>query len=213
MKKIKPEYITKSKETRMHNMEIPIIGLTGGIATGKSSCSQILKDEGYPIICADQLIKKIYKKLETQEFIKTSFPQAFADNEIDFKALRKIAFANEQNRLQLENFLYQFLPEAFREEFLNLGSPEFVIYDVPLLFEKGLDQKLDQTICVYAPKKTQIKRLIQRDQISEELALEILSSQIDIELKKEKSNFVIENGKELDLLKQATLSVFDQIFH
>jgi len=211
MKKLKSQYITKDSSSRMHSLEVPIIGLTGGIATGKSSCSKILVEQGYPVICADHLIKTIYKQVETVQFIEKTFPEAISGGEIDFKKLREIAFSAVKNRETLENFLYQKLPATFKDEYQKLGSPEFVIYDVPLLFEKGLDQNLDQIITVYAPRTTQIERLVSRDNISKELAEKMLGEQIDIEKKKSKSNFVIENTKEFSDLEAICLELFSQL--
>jgi dephospho-CoA kinase len=85
----------------------------------------------------------------------------------------------------------------------RLSSPQMVVYDVPLLFEKAMEQMVDITILVYAPRTIQKDRLMKRDHISGELAETILNQQMDIESKKSKSQFIIENTKsEQELLKE-----------
>ena len=97
----------------------------------------------------------------------------------------------------------------FLKAYLSLGNPEFVIYDVPLLFEKKLDEKVDASFCVYCPRDMQKARLIARDHITPHLAETILARQLDIEEKKSRSNLVLLNDKgpeELEASLQKILS-------
>jgi dephospho-CoA kinase len=105
------------------------------------------------------------------------------------------------NQLILENFIYAQLPEAFREAYLSFGHHEFIVYDVPLLFEKHLNHKIDTSICTYSPRAIQVARLVKRDHISVELAEKILSKQMDIEEKNKISDLFIENIGDLTDLK------------
>lgn len=193
MKKLANKWITKNSSTRLYNIPVPIIGLTGGIATGKTTISQMFRDQNIPVIDADLLVKEIYLKQDSFNFIKTNFFEAIIDNNIHFKTLRELAFKTPQNQDKLENFIYSQMPEAFKEAYTKFGAHEFIVYDVPLLFEKSLDSKVDTSICVYSPRSTQLKRLIKRDNINIELAEIILSKQIDIEEKKLRANLFIEN--------------------
>ena len=78
-----------SSKERLYNIDIPIIGLTGGIATGKSACSKIFKEQGLPVICADTLVKNIYQREETIAFIQTEAQETINNNQIDFKLRQK----------------------------------------------------------------------------------------------------------------------------
>lgn len=198
--KLKSKYIRLINKTRLYELDIPIIGLTGGIATGKSTVASELKRLNIPVIDADGLIKYIYQKEESISFIKHVAPAAITNNSINFSILREQFFNDKELKLKVEEFLYSKLPEAFKfhlEQFIN---PKFVIYDVPLLFEKNLEKLIDSTILVYAPRDVQMSRLIDRDNSSTELACKILNQQDDIETKRSKASIIIENTEKLSEL-------------
>ncbi len=211
MKKLKTKWITKNPETRLYQLSVPIIGLTGGIGTGKSTVAQILKENGIPIIDADKLVKNIYACPETFQFIATHHPNAICGSKIDFQELRKMAFNDPAVKKQLEDFIYSYLPLEFKKAFDVFLNPRFVVYDVPLLFEKTLNQFVDLTVCVYAPRSKQVERIVHRDKSEPELASKILDNQMDIEIKKTLSQFVIENTGSLEDLKIAVDEFFKKI--
>lgn len=201
--KLNTIFISKNQNTRLYNMTCPVVGLTGGIATGKSSVSRFLKNKSLAVICADELVKSIYKAPESIKFIKEQFPEAINNNKIDFIVLRERVFNNNSDKTTIENFIYSKLPDVFKLKAQSFNRPTIIIYDVPLLFEKGLDDLVDISICVYCPEEIQKQRLISRDNISQDLALKILRSQLDIEEKKTRSDFFINNsGQEKDLSKK-----------
>ena len=199
--KLKEIFITKTSKERLYNISCPVIGLTGGIATGKSTVSNLFIENKIPVICADKLVKNIYKEKETILFIKELFPETICDENIDFKKLRTTAFSSKENKETIESFIYSKLPSAFNLEFSKLNTPDLLIYDVPLLFEKKMQNLFDLTVCVYAKREIQIERIIKRDQSSFELAEKILANQMPIDKKKELSDFCIKNNKGLDKLE------------
>lgn len=201
MKRLKEIYKTKNTKSRLHHCPLPIIGLTGGIATGKTTASKILEERGFRVISADQLIKEIYKTTETIEFVKKEFPEVFTYNQIDFRKLREIAFSKRENREKLEKHLYAKLPEQFTQSYNT--EDQVIIYDVPLLFEKELEKLVDHSLLIYAPRTVQIDRLIKRDKIDKNLANEILENQLDIEKKKELADYSIENTSNIQALEGA----------
>lgn len=193
MKKIRKEFHRLSSSERLYQGPSPLIGLTGGIATGKSTVSKLLDQKGIKVIDADQLVKAVYATEEALTFIKDHFPQAVSSKGINFKILREIFFSDIKAKQRIESFIYQRLPQAFKETTKLIEDQDFLIYDVPLLFEKKLASKMDLSIVVYASRDVQKQRLMARDQISEKLADSILSQQMDIEEKKNKADFVIVN--------------------
>lgn len=202
--KLKKEFITRSQDNRAFKLPFPVLGLTGGIATGKSTVSRFFRSRGLPVIDADALIKKIYQSEETKNFIAKNYPEAMKDREILFPLLREIFFNTPEAKKAIESHLGTCLPSYFKEELEKLGEIEVLIYDVPLLFERGLEDKVDQTLVVYAPREIQIARLLSRDGGRRELAEKILDHQMDIELKKSKADILIDNSRteaelELDL--------------
>lgn len=200
--KLKANYITKNTQSRLYQLPVPVIGLTGGIATGKSTVAKLFSAINFPVIDADSLVKKVYQKKVVIDFIHTNYPSAIINQTIDFKILRSLAFSSESEIKKIETEIYRHLPGEFLKAFSSLYSPNFVIYDVPLLFEKGLDKLVDQKLVVYSPIEKQIERLIKRDQVPTETANKILAHQMPIEQKKQLADFIIDNSSsETDLEK------------
>jgi len=195
--KIKPDFIRLNETNRLYKISKPLIGLTGGVATGKSTVTHKLIQMGFPIINADKLVHQIYAKESSLEFIKDHFPSAITGAKINFPTLRKIFFDNTNAQKKIENFIYAQLENEFLKKAEELNQHNFLIYDVPLLFEKGLNQLVDQSICVYTDQNTQIARMIKRDNIDETLAHKMIKAQIDIERKRDLSDWVIENNTSL----------------
>jgi dephospho-CoA kinase len=201
---------------RLYNLKVPVIGLTGGIASGKSSVSKILSEKyNFPLICADKIIKEIYSLEETVFFIKNHAPKAYQSNGIDFSLLRKIFFSNPSLQTKIENFLYPKIKTIFLKKFNDFDQKNkinFVIYDVPLLFEKKIDDLVDLSICVYCTPTQQKDRLINRDCMNAKLSDRILATQLSIEEKRSRSNFYIDNTNSLSFLEQETDKIIEQIF-
>lgn len=182
-----------------------IIGLTGGIASGKSTVSKILKDMDYKIFDADLIAKEIFNRKETTEKIKKAFLDYdifLEDGNIDRQKIKKLVFDNEKLLNKLNSIIH---PEVF-EVFKNLkkayeDSKEKIIFDIPLLFECNMEVLCDKTIVVIAEQSTQIARLIERDNIDFNLAKKIIAKQMPNTEKIKKADYIIENNGTLRDLK------------
>ena len=194
MIRLKKKFAKLAPAQRLYQYEKPVVALTGGIATGKSTVSKLFKARGLQIIDADQLVKEIYATEEAKAFISSNFPDCVSQKEINFKTLRELVFSDQDVKAKVEGFIYARLPEAFRKAALEIKDQDFYLYDVPLLFERKLDPLVDLAIVVYAPRKIQLARLIDRDGSKEEIANKILNQQMDIEDKKLKADFTINNS-------------------
>lgn len=210
--KLKSKFCKLGPDKRLYGLDVPIVGLTGGIATGKSTVSNILLKKGLPVIDADALVKDIYAKESTKALVARVAPTVSGLNGIDFKALRAVFFQEPEVKSELESHIYSHLPVAFIKKFKELGSPEFVVYDVPLLFEKSLENLMDVSVLVYAPKEIQIQRLIRRDKIDENLAQNILSHQWPIEKKKALAEVIIDNSREIGHLDKEVDHFVNSLF-
>ena len=209
---LKQAYCKLDKNQRFYQLERPIIGLTGGIATGKSSASKYLKSKGFPLIDADSLVKKIYAQDETIDFVKScSESYINQDNNIDFKLLRKDVFNSASLKEKVENFIYARLPKAFNSELDKLEPNGAIIYDIPLLFEKNLASQFDITICIGTSLEIQLERVMQRDRISEDLARSIIDNQMSIIEKIKKADFHIDNSSNIKCLNQSIDQVIQEI--
>lgn len=185
---------TLTTENRLYHIPLPIIGLTGGIGSGKSSVAKILSDNGFAVIGADNLVKLIYQNRTSQEFIRKNFPTAYENDNINFQTLREIAFSNAENRQALERMIYPQLEAELKNAIQKISpAPEVIFYDVPLLFERGLDNKVDLKVVVYVPRELQRERLIKRDKTPVDLAEKIIDQQWPIERKKSQADYVIDN--------------------
>lgn len=198
MHKLKEIHIKLTKDSRLYNLSCPIIGLTGGIATGKSTVSKMLCDKGLKIIDADSLVKEIYKRAEVFDFIKSTFPDCVKSESIQFNILREHFFSRPETKKIIEEMIYKYLPTQFLSKVDEiLKTQNFIIYDIPLLFEKKLNSYFDLVITVYVPQKTQIERLLKRDSIDIELAKTIIKNQENIETKRKLSDMSIDNTNNL----------------
>ena len=204
------KFITKSSKERLYRLDTAVIGLTGGIATGKSTASEILLKLGHLVIDADKLVKSIYNSDESIAFITKIAPMCVEHGKINFRSLREIFFKEIKLKEQIEKYIYPKLREEFLKE-VPSGNTKVIFYDAPILFERGLDKLVDQTLLIYAPKELQIQRLTQRDSIDGILAEKILSNQQSIEEKKKKADFVIENTQDIKHLEHDLESLLTKI--
>lgn len=187
------------KLNRLYQLPCPVIGITGGIACGKTTASEYIKSKGFKVINADLLVKKIWHTKDAFLYLEKNVPSLIINNEIDFKKLRKLFFYNKIVKKIIENYIYTHLKEEFLKEYQN---EKIIFYDVPLLFEKEMDSLFDYTILIYSPKSLQMKRLKKRDKIEYPLMRRILKQQLPIESKMSRSNFIVYNTKDTNYLFQ-----------
>jgi dephospho-CoA kinase len=194
------------------------IGLTGSIATGKSTVANILKELGAYVIDADEIAHDALKKTEKPcKQILDVFGSSILDEQgnIDRKKLGSIVFNDEQKLAILESIIHPYVQQRrkeIEESILQQDRDAVIIYDVPLLFEKHLENSFDKIIVVYVPKDIQIERLIKRQNMAYDEALNLINLQICIEEKKEKADFVIDNSYSLENTKKQVTEVFKKLY-
>lgn len=184
-----------------------VIGITGGIATGKSLVATYLRQNHYQVVCADELVAKILEKDENCFYkIAHFFPSVVTNNQdIDKKKLAKIIFNNKEQRNILNNIIHPIVRENIIlkiEKAKEIQCNLFFIV-VPLLFETNFDQLCDIIITVYCEQEIQIRRLMERDNIDREYALNKINAQMNIEEKIKLSDYVINNSSDnIETIKQ-----------
>ncbi|RFB17771.1 dephospho-CoA kinase [Bacillus sp. HNG] len=175
------------------------IGLTGGIASGKSTVSQMFKEAGIVVIDADVIARKVVEiGEEAYEQIVQSFGEdiLLPDKTIDRPKLGSIVFFSEDKRLLLNSIVHpavrkQMLKE--KEEHMKNGE-ETVVLDIPLLFESKLTSLVDKTLLVYVDYETQLSRLMNRNSLTKEEAEARIQSQMPLKDKIQLADAVIDNN-------------------
>lgn len=183
-----------------------IIGLTGGIASGKSTASAYIEDKGYPVLDADKFARKATAKGgPSYKGIIEAFGKAvLAENgEIDRKKLGSMIFNDPEQRKVLNNLVHPEVRRMMNEERDRLKQENHVFLDIPLLFENQLDDQCDITLTIYVDESIQKARLMERNGLTEPEADNRISSQMPLSTKKDRSDFVMDNsGTRGDLYAQ-----------
>lgn len=186
-----------------------IIGLTGGIATGKSTVSEQLKKYGIPIIDADVIAREVvepgkpaYRQVVTE--FGTSVPDLLnEDGQLNRPALGRAVFNSTENRTKLNKIVHPAVRKEIVRQILSnwLRRTPVVVLDVPLLFETKLSMLCDKTVVVVCSKEIQFHRLMQRNSfLSEDDARARIAAQMPLDEKRKRANIVIENnGTQNDL--------------
>ncbi len=186
-----------------------IIGLTGGIGTGKSTVSKIIMDKGFPIIDADLIAREVVEIGEpAYSMIVDVFGERIlnGDGSIDRKKLAYIVFNDIDLRLKLNDIVHPQIYKKIKEKLLYYSKNNDIIFlDIPLLIE-GLENSkkfgivFDEIWVVYADRETQIKRIIKRDGVDYESATRRIDAQLPIDEKLKFADVVINNTGDLEEL-------------
>lgn len=180
------------------------IGLTGGIACGKSTVANLLVRRGARLIDADQIAREVVLPgSPALGHIVERFGQAVLqeDGSLHRKKLGEIIFADQAARRELEAILHPIIRQSMREQLASFqqADPEkLVVVDIPLLYESKLESMVDDVLVVYVPRDIQLERLMTRDGLTVEQAEGRLAAQIPIEEKRALADFVIDNSGTLE---------------
>lgn len=175
------------------------MGLTGSIATGKSTVSEMFRRKGAEIIDADHIAREVVEPgTEGLARIVREFGHGMLDEEgkLNRERLGARIFQNPAEREKLNRLLHPLIVDCMRaktEKIKKEKDPDLLIWDVPLLIEGNLTQWVEAVILVYTPKEIQLERLMKRNALSREEAEKRILAQMDIEEKKKHADYVIDN--------------------
>lgn len=180
-----------------------VIGITGGIATGKSTITKRLKDLGYKIIDCDEIAHQVADKLEVIKKVRVTFgDHAIVNGKLNRKVLGEIIFNNPIFQEKLNDIIHPLVIKEVKRQ-LKLINEDIVFVDVPLLYEAKMESLMDKVIVVYIPEEIQLQRLIKRDQIDDSYAYKKIRSQMPISIKAKLADYLINNENNVnDTLKQ-----------
>ncbi len=194
-----------------------VVGLTGGIASGKSTVSDMLEELGAVLIDFDLIARQVVEPgTRGLEAIVNCFGKQILaeDGTLDRKKLSKIVFQNFKKRKKLESFTHPLIYEEFFKQMDAIAKkdPDAVIQvSIPLLIEQSMQQAFDNLIIVYVSQKTQVERLVQRDGISIKEANNILKSQLPIDEKVGFANFIINNENTIEETRKQVNEVWREL--
>lgn len=191
------------------------IGITGGIASGKTLVSNMLQDLGFSVVDADQIAKEVVKLgMPAYQQIVERFGNEILDSfgEINRKQLAAIIFKDADARKALNEITHPIIRAKMLDIATKIEKSEGIVFlDIPLLFESGYEQTVDKTIVVYVPYEIQLDRLMKRDSIDEVYAKDKMESQMSLELKKDKADFLIDNSGTTSCTKNQLIRVIAEL--
>ncbi|WNS46355.1 dephospho-CoA kinase [Paenibacillus sp. MMS20-IR301] len=194
-----------------------IMGLTGGIASGKSTVSALFARKGAALVDADIIAREV---MLPGHPVLAAAVQAFgdgilhSDGSLDRARLGEIVFRDPEALQTLNQLTHPAIRREIKEQMyvLEQENPQrLVIVDIPLLYESELDHLFEQIIVVYVPRRVQLARLMARNGLKLDQAEERLKSQMDIELKRRKADYVIDNSGDPGATEQQVASLWDKL--
>ncbi|OIN10461.1 dephospho-CoA kinase [Shewanella indica] len=189
-----------------------IVGLTGGIGSGKTTVANLFAEQGIVLVDADIIAREVVAKgSDGLKQIGDKFgPQMLTpEGTLNRAALREQIFHHPQDREWLNALLHPMIRTRMLERLETAASP-YVIMVVPLLFENGLDKLADRTLVVDISPKLQLQRTIERDMVSKEQVQNIINSQSDRQSRLDRADDVIDNQGEIDALQAQVLALHNK---
>lgn len=194
-----------------------LVGVTGSIATGKSTVARMLEELGSPIIDFDGLARVVVEpgKPALNDIVAFFGRQVLGDDgTLDRKKLSEIVFTDMEKRKKLESFTHPRIGEEFVAlvQKYTAENPHAIIQvAVPLLIEVNMNFMFDKLILVYIPEEEQVRRLMERDGISREAALAMVRSQLSIEEKRGYCDYIIDNSGPLEETKRQVEALWEEL--
>ena len=172
-----------------------VLGLTGGIACGKSYVARLLRQRGIPVLDADAISRSLTADHgEALPAIRTAFgDRVFDGDALNRRALGNLVFSDAAARRQLEEILHPMIIGRMQRETENADAA-LVAWDVPLLYETGMDAQCDEVWCVSVPPGMQARRVMRRDGLSRTQAVQRMQSQMPLAEKRRRADHVIDTS-------------------
>ena len=184
------------------------IGLTGALASGKSTTAQMFAELGVPVFSADAAVHALYRG-RAVPLVAAAFPGMVKDNEVDRSALAASVRDDPAALARLEGIVHPLVEEE-EARFLARAASEghrITLSDIPLLFETGADRRYDLTVTVTAPEEMRRSRALERAEMTDALYKSLLARQMPDEEKRRRAHFVIDTGRGMDAARRAVADI------
>lgn len=189
-----------------------LIGLTGGIAAGKSAVAEHWVKLGATQIDADVLAREVVAKGTpgAAELLETFGTEYFVDGDLDRKKLAALVFTSTEQRARLEAIVHPLVRKRAEELFSSIPKDSIVVYTVPLLVEANVDLPFDEIVTIEAPEEERIKRLVRSRQMSETEAKSRVKSQATAIERAARADFILNSNQSLALLLNDAESLYEK---
>jgi dephospho-CoA kinase len=192
------------------------IGVTGNIATGKTTVTEMLKEMGIPVVSSDELVRKLQAPGNVLwRYIKESWGDELfnEDGTLNREAVASKLLEDNIFKKQLEEIAHPLVKEEIIKAFTSWEKEgrDMAVAEVPLLFETGWEDMFDSIILTYAPEGTQVRRVVLQRNISNDTAVKWIKVQGSQEEKKKKADIVIDTGKSIDQTKKEVFGYIEEI--
>ncbi|MDD5496855.1 MAG: dephospho-CoA kinase [Atribacterota bacterium] len=195
-----------------------IVGLTGGIVSGKTTIAKMFQELGAQVIDADEIARKVVRPGEKawQGIVEYFGPEILRDDlEINRKKLADIVFSNKEKLAVLNSITHPEIILMLKKQINQLKNKYqkniICIVEAPLLFEAHLEDMMDKIIVVYLNREEQLKRLLLRNNLTREEAIQRIESQMPLEEKLSRADYVIDNCFSLQQTKKKVLQVWKEL--
>ena len=193
-----------------------VIGLTGGIASGKSTVSAILRELGAPVVDADQIVRQLQAPGTPMlaAIVREFGPEVIRpDGSLDRAALGRVVFADPARRRALEAIVHPAVRQEMWKQVAECRArgARAVVLDVPLLLEGGLDRQVDQVWVVWVDRETQLARLMARDGLDRTQAEQRINAQMSLDEKRQRADVVIDNCGTVEATRSQVLAAWRRV--
>ncbi|MCU0104766.1 dephospho-CoA kinase [Acholeplasma vituli] len=188
-----------------------VLGITGGIASGKSLVTKQFQDKGFPVYDSDQIVHSLYQDRAVIDLITARFPSVNEQGVINRKKLGDLIFNDPIAKRDLENIFHPKVYETLKAHIANHGNDAWVVLDIPLLYETGGEALCDMVLVVYVDPVTQLNRLMARNHLSESEAKSRIEAQMPLHEKMQRADIVINNSGTIPKTLERVNEIIDKV--
>jgi dephospho-CoA kinase len=191
-----------------------VLGLTGSVGMGKSTVARMFEDLGVPVFDADAVVHRLQGPGgPLVSAIEAAFPGSTGSQGVDRRALGEAVFANPQALTRLEGIVHPAVRAARGEFLLEHAGARLVVFDIPLLFEKGVAEEVDAVLVVSASPEVQRQRVLARPGMTAERFARILAQQLPDAEKRARADHVIDTGRPLAETRAEVARLVEKLSH